>query len=280
MECLNTDCREKVPDHLRYCVVCGTDATVPNVRAAARTDEANALNVRILAVERDAILAGTAEVLADFRLALDNSSAVVCRSLARLNELVSSDNQLFATFYENVRSNAVLPEDNEWDRIRQSADSLLFPFYFEELRFAALSFDGSGVSGYGSFCVTLKESAIRDRASVLEENAILFVRKQRIVAGDFIPLGYRATWPNRGALGVAKLGRKLIPTTAPNDYQSILMGSRSRDGDFIEVHIFGPLHRRAIQHVNGTEPKRKADKVILGSLKRKLNELGVTYTIR
>lgn len=280
MECPNPNCREEVPPHLRHCAVCGADAKVPNVRAATEAAEVSALDRRVQAVQGDAILNGSAMVLADFRQALENSSAVVCRSLSKVNELVSSDNQLFATFYQNVRSNAALPEDNEWDRIRQSVDSLLFPFYFEDLRFGALSIDGTGVTGYGPYCVRLKDVAIRDRASVFEENTIVFIKKHRIVAGDSLPLGYRAPWTNRAALAIAKLGRQLTPSTVRAEYQSILMGSGSRDGDFIEVHIFGPIHRRAIEHLSGSVPVRKSDKVILDSVKVKLKELGATCTIQ
>jgi len=279
MKCPNPDCGDQVPDHSRMCVVCGVDAGVPNVRAASLPAEVGALDARVLAAENNAELVGATDVLTNFRLALEESAAVVCRSISRVNELVSSDNHLFASFYKNVRSDITLPEDNEWDRIRQSADSLLFPHYFEDLMFAALTLDGSGVNGYGGICVTLKDSAIRERSSVFEENAILFIKRHRIVAGDALPLGYKATWTNRVALCVAKLTYKLTPATTSSKYQSILMGSTARDGDFIEVHIYGPLHRRAIKHVSATEPKRAADKVLLRSMTKKLLELGATCTI-
>jgi len=111
-----------------------------------------------------------------------------------VSELLSSDNTLFATFYQSVHGDARLPEDNEWDRIRQSVDSLLFPYYYDQLRYAALSVDGSGVTGYGEYCVVLKDAAITNRASVFEEDTVLFVKHHRIVAGDPLPPGFRAIW--------------------------------------------------------------------------------------
>jgi hypothetical protein len=277
MKCLNPDCSEAVPDHLRYCVVCGADAKVPNVRAADRPAEVTALDQRLKAAEEDARIRGCLGNLNDFREAVAKSSAVVCRSLGVVNELVSSDNTLFATFYQGVHADARLPEDNEWDRIRQSVDSLLFPYYYDQMRFAALSIDGSGVTGYGEYCVVLKDAAIRDRASVFEENTILFVQHHRIVAGDPVPLGFRAIWANRDRLAAAKLEVQMTPSTKPDSYQTILVNSTIPDADFIEVNIYGPIHRRAVKQLSGPEPRRKADKAIFRSVLKKLREVGATW---
>lgn len=280
MDCPNPDCGEQVPDHVRHCVVCGADAKVPNVRAANRIDEISALNQRLKAAEKDSDKRSSLGILSDFRKAVANSSSVVCRSLGVVSELLSSDNTLFATFYKGIHGDARLPEDNEWDRIRQAVDSLLFPYYYEEIRYGALSIDGSGVTDYGEYCVSLKNTAIRDRATVFEENTILFVQHHRIVPGDPLPLGYRATWEDRDRLAAAKLGTQLSSSTKPEDYQAILINSKSKQPDFIEVNIFGPIHRRAVEHLSGPEPRRKADKVLLRSVLRKLREIGATWEKR
>ncbi len=280
MECPNPECGADVPDHVRHCVVCGADAKVPNVRAASRPEEVAALEHRVTEAEQKANDGGYNTVLNDFRKAVANSVAVVCRSLGKMSELVSDNNQLFATFYQSVHSDARLPEDNEWDRIRQSVDSLLFPYYFTELRFASLSIDSSGVTGYGECCIVLKDTTIKDRATVFEENTVNFIQRHRIVAGDHIPLGYRATWEKRGELAVAKLTSSLAASTAPREYQSILISSSSTDADFIEVHIYGPIHRLAIKHFSTPRPRRKADQAILQSILRKLKEVGATWEIK
>jgi hypothetical protein len=277
MLCPNLDCSEPLPDHVRYCVVCGADAKVPNVRAASRDSEISALDQRIKQSEQDALARGCLEVLNDFRKAVAHSSGVVCRPLGTISELLSSDNMLFATFYQSVHADARLPEDNEWDRIRQAVDSLLFPYYYDQMRFATLSIDGSGVTGYGEYCVVLKDAAIRDRATVFEENTLLFVKHHRIVAGDPVPLGFRAIWANRDRLAAAKLAAKLTPATKPDDYQSILINGTDRDADFVEVNIYGPIHRKAVEHMSGSEPRRKADKVIFRSVLKKLKEIGATW---
>jgi hypothetical protein len=115
---------------------------------------------------------------------------------------------------------------------------------------------------------------------VFEENTIVFIKRHRIVIGDPIPLGYRATWENRDSLVVAKLGGKLTPKTTTADFQSILISSTSTDADIIEVHIFGPIHRKAVERLSGPQPRKNADKAILASVKRKLKEIGATWEAR
>jgi hypothetical protein len=46
MVCPNPECKAPVPDHSRHCVVCGTDAKVPNVRVADSVPEVEALSDR------------------------------------------------------------------------------------------------------------------------------------------------------------------------------------------------------------------------------------------
>lgn len=277
MKCPN--CHEEVPDHVRSCVVCGTDVGYPNVRAALRDEEVSALNLRVREVQEDANLRGCKSVLEKFRDCAARSSVVISCSLGKINELLSSDNQLFATFYKAVGGETRLPEDNEWDRIRQAVDSLLFPYYADHIRFGSLSIDLTGVSSYGNYSMVLKELAIRDRATVFEENSIMFIKKHRIVAGDPLPLGYRTTWMNRSSLALAKLGKRLTPTIAEAEFPKLLATSDTADPDFIEVHIYGPIHRRAIEHLSGPVPRRKADKVLLKSACRKLREIGATMEI-
>lgn len=277
MKCLN--CLEEVPEHVRSCVVCGRDVGYPNVRAADRTEEVKALELRINEAEENADSLGYKSILENFRDAVAQSAAVVCCPLGKLSELVSSDNKLYQTFYQAVGSEARLPEDNEWDKIREPVDSLLFPHYHADIRCGSLTIDRTGISGYGGYGMVLKEAAIKDRATVFEENAILFVKRHRIVPGDPIPKGYRAPWMKRGLLAIAKLGKRLTPKTTKTEFAKLLSSSDNRDADCIEVHIHGPLHRRAIEHLSGNEPRRREDRVVLKSVIKKLKDIGATVGI-
>jgi hypothetical protein len=49
------------------------------------------------------------------------------------------------------------------------------------------------------------------------------------------------------------------------------------DCDFIEVHIFGPIHSAAIEHVRGPIPPEPADRALWNQAKRKLDSIGATW---
>lgn len=280
VKCPNPECGEGVPAHLRHCVVCETDAGCPNVRAAEIAVERAALAGRVQAAYDDADTRGCRDCLDRFRAAVGLSKAVVARSVGKISELMNADNELYATFYQLVDSKSRLPEDNEWDKGRESVDSLLFPHYHKEIRFAALSLNEQGVAGYGGMTLVLKDGAIRERATVFEKNTVVFCRERQVVAGTEAPAGFRASWKERGDLAVAKLHKSLDTATPDDRFSEILMpSSGERTSDFIEVHIFGELHRRAIAKVTGKEPRERADRALLRSMRTKLAALGVPVEV-
>ena len=202
--------------------------------------------------------------------AVRNSKAVISLTIGRLNKLVSSDNSLYETFYQSVDADSRLPEDNEWDRLRQSVDALVFPYYYDQIRFGALTLDGLGVRKYGDLSIVLKDISIRSRATLFEKDTIEFV-KSNIQTGISIPPGHRAVWETRDRLAAAKIATNILASTKEASFPALLL-----DGDdYIEVHIFGPIHRRAIEKLTGKRPKPKADRLIFRSIERKMKEIGV-----
>lgn len=269
-------CNHPVPQHARYCPICQEDAGFPNVRAAQTVEESEALQRRVKDALKSAQLRNCESELNDFGQAMSRSKAVLTRSFGVVSKLISSDNELYNTYYQQVNSEARLPEVNPWDRGRPAVDAALFPYYSDKMVFAALSLDNQGLRNYGDYSIVLKDEMIKNRATVFEENSIVFCRQShRIVVGTPLPPGYRALWNDRDKLAMAKLHSKIDTNTRPNDYPGILMtqGGESRDDDFIEVHIYGAIHRRAIERVLGPEPKKHYDKAIWKSVKRKLDEV-------
>jgi hypothetical protein len=218
-------------------------------------------------------------VLSEFRKAVCSSRAVVCRSVSKLKDLVSSDNELYASFYQLVASGARRPEPTRIDRQRLLADDLLFPYYRDQIRFAALSLDGRGVTSYGDCSLTLRDVAIQDRSTVFEENSLTFSSHTQSSIGDSIPPGYRATWEQRDVLAAAKLGSRLDPMMEEFADLMISPGSAGAGDDFIEVHIYGPLHRHSLSQVIARPPIRKADLTILREVRRLLEQAGILMII-
>lgn len=278
---LCTACGAPVPPHLRNCAVCGTDNECPNVRAARNTREQAALQERLRNAEISADARTCLTVLNSFGTAVLNSRAVIARSLGVVHNIVKSDNELYVPFYKQVASGARLPEVNGWDQGRTAADSTILPNYHQEISFAALSLDGKGLTAYGAYTIVLRDQAVALRASVFEENPFTFNQRHRIIAGQPVIPGYRAIWSERDILAKAKLHHLLNSKTTPDKFAGILMTQRSASGDpdFIEVHIFGNIHRRAIDRVLGPRPRSGLDNVLFKDIERALRQVGATLEI-
>jgi len=253
------------------------DAGFPNVRAADRVNEMEALRERVRYAQVAAKERGCADELEAFGTAASDSQAVMVRGFAALDGFVSNQQAAMISYYKMVRAGIRLPENNDYDANRDRIDGTINPFgVHEEIQYAALSLDGRGVKWYGDYAITLREKMISARASVFEENPFLFCDKHPIPPTGAVPPGYRATWPRRGELAMAKLHPRIRPGMTAADFPAILVeqGIRSADSDFIEVHIYGPIHPRAVERVIGPEPSKRADRVIWKRVKRNLEALG------
>jgi hypothetical protein len=200
----------------------------------------------------------------------------MARSLNVIHDLVKSDNALYVNYYKQVRSGARIPEQNAWDAGRTAADSTVSPYYFEELNLGALTLDGRGVASFGPYSIVFQDRTIERRSTVFEENPFEFCRRHRISAGQQAPLGYRAIWDERGKLAMAKLHMRLKRGMQPAEFPGILLRNRltSVEEDFIEVHIYGPIHRSAIERVIGPKPSRGAELYVWRSVEASLKRQG------
>jgi len=272
MTCPN--CREEISDNERDCSICHHDCGYPNVRAAQKPEEQTARAGRLDLAEQSASARGCAPLMAEFRTAVRSSRAVLCRSLSQVQSLVSGDHELYASFYQLVAAGARRRQNTPEDRDRGVADELLFPGYREHIRFAALSLDGRGVPHYGECSLVLKDSVIRQRATVFEENSLYFCGRLGLGVRRPVPPGYRATWDERDGLAAAKLEPKLRVGMRAPDFAGILLALRPPGGepDFVEVHIYGPLHRKSIERLVIRQPRRAAHRAILKQLTKVLRE--------
>src|SRR5580700_4670527 len=272
MSCKN--CGADIPDHMTRCPVCRADVGFPNVRAAERANEEAALASRVSAAQTNAAARGTLAVLNDFGAAVTTSKAVLARPLGDLDALVKSKNALYISFHTQVRAGARIPEDNDWDRGRSAAESTVHPNYYDKINYTTLSLDGFGVLWWGDYSISLSEHHIASRTSVFEENPFEFCERHHVIAGKPAPVGFRASWSNRSQLAMAKLVDRITSTTAPKDYPSILLNqaTSSATADFIECHIYGPVHPRSIEKVIGPRPKANPDLVIWKSVSKSLRK--------
>jgi hypothetical protein len=274
------DCNNNIPQPANCCPHCGQRGIFWNVIRANNDDERAALQSRYDAAKDDARSRGVDSIVEDFEKAIAaGSKAVLARSDIDVQRLANSANQVYGTFYQEIEAGLRLPDSDEWNAARELADVLLFADYRQHIRFASLSLDGTGLSKFGSCSITLREDMIAHRTSVLDENSVLFMERQKVTASrtSGVPKGYRAAWSERSKLCIAKLAGRIDSTTKPNQYSGLLIkqGANSEDDEFVEVHIFGPITVLTMAEVTITTPKARPRATIVRAIKSKLEKHGV-----
>lgn len=205
------------------------------------------------------------------------AKAVIARPLGWLDDISRDDTRSSTTYHREVMSGARLPQENSWDNGRTAVESTIMPNYHHLISFASLSLDGRGLEAFGPFSVTLRDVMVSERSSVFEENPFHFCRRHRVISGEAPPAGYRATWATRGDLAAAKLHYKIESGMADHDFIKLLTtdGPTTGDPDYIEVHIFGNIHRRAIERIRAPGNLRGSDKIIWHKIRSRLVGIGV-----
>jgi hypothetical protein len=273
------ECTNEIPQPAERCPHCGRPGPFWNVIAAEEATERAALDRRYQAAKADAASRGAISILEDFENAVGQSQAVISRSEIEVNRLASGNRQLYATYYEFTEAGMSLPAGDQWDVLRELADTVLFWKSKKHIRFGALSLNGEGLPNYGVCSMVLRDEMICHRSSVFEENSAVFMERNniRFSREPKLPKGYKAVWEDRGKLCVAKLAKEIDSQTGPDKYSGLLLqqGSTSENDRFVEVHIYGAMTVLTMEQVIVTAPKRSQKATILKAIKFKLAQHGV-----
>jgi hypothetical protein len=175
-----------------------------------------------------------------------------------------------------------LPENDRWNRLRGIADTILFgDLNKQQIRFAALSLDGLGLESYGDCSMTLRRDMIEHRATVFEENSVMFMKRHSINGVDdfTVPPGYRAVWHRRADLCLSKLSGSLDRASPTDQFARILLstGAKPEDDDFVEVHIWGPITIRSFQHVSVRKWVTAPSGAEVSAVKSRLDNVAVEF---
>ena len=248
------------------CSRCGMFLGFPNVNECSQKEELEALEKRYQEKVELAAAKGEEDKRIKFEEEVKKSKAVINVDLDYLHFFIVGKHSLYSTYQLQTGGETRDYTHSEFDKERLGIEGTLFGSYGENIRYAALSLDGSGLKAYGDFTIVLADEAVKLRATLLEENSYNFIRRHKILAGDKIPRGYRAVWKDRHKLAVAKLAEKALLTKKEN-YATIVLEStdnRTKD-EFIEVHIYGKINKEAILSVCGksnvVSEKDKVEKI-------------------
>src|SRR5215212_10954932 len=93
-------CKNDISILADKCPHCGRPGLFPNVRSAEDPQERAALEGRCQSAKSVLSARGVTSSLEDFETAVANSKAVITRSANELQRLATSDNEIYATYYQ------------------------------------------------------------------------------------------------------------------------------------------------------------------------------------
>ena len=278
MKC--SECGSTIPHDRVACPTCGTHAGFPNVREVSSASEKEALERRFNKAIKDAQADGRGVRLEELSQASKATRAVIAIDLDYLAGFITNDETLYSSYGLLVSGEIRKAASSLNDKKRRGVEGFFFGSYANEIRYAALSLDGKGLSSFGPFTLVLKDIAVKARATLLEENTYKFYDKFKADIPDNFPRGFRAVWGERNKLAVAKLADRITVTTTNDNFPGILLsctGDRKTD-DFIEVHIYGAFDNTAVEAVFGnSKTSSKADKAQLAVVKEKLTKKSIRW---
>jgi hypothetical protein len=258
------------------CPHCARPSRFPNVLLAEDLEERKALDARYQLAHEHAKRRAAHAVLQELELRVKASEAVIARPFEEVARLARSDRQLYATYYQLTQLR--IPPGDVWDILRSQADTGVFGDRVKpEIRFAALTLDGEGLTNYGNCSIVLKEEMIAHRASVFHENSVMFMMKN----GNIVERGFRAPWEERYRVCVAKLADRVQATTSISDFPRLLLKQGTPETDeFVEVHVYGSLTVRAFGRVVMKPKKRQPMKSQMQALQFDLARANVNLEVR
>ena len=276
MKCIN--CKTDISkSQERSCPTCGQDIGYPHIREVSQEEEVEALELRYQQAKSTAEVNNTTQALKSFEDFVKNACATINVDIDFLYNFVTNDKVLYSTYGLQVKGQVRKPADKQDDHNRKIAEAILFGSYGENIRYAALSIDGTGVKSYGPFAIKLRNIAIENRTVLLENDSFDFIKERRLTIGDSIPAGYRATWQEKYKLAVAKHGDEISVDLPKDEFAGILLFSEGNyDTDrFIEVYIYGAFDNNAIESVQGKSSlPKKVESAMLEDAKEYLDNAG------
>jgi hypothetical protein len=249
-----SECTQPMRDDMEKCPHCFRPGLFPNINAAKRQEERDALDQRYQEAYQTAKANGMESKLRKYEAAASKSEAVISRSFSEIQRLSYSEDEVYATFYQRVEAGLRLAGGDSWDRLRSVADTILFGGENKRhVRFASLTLDEQGLPHYGDGSLLVREEMIEHRATVFEENSVLFMSRHNITAqADYqLPLGLKALWSDRGKLAAAKTGGEAFELQKGGSAKILQRpGLDPKQDVFLEVHIWGSLTIRSIRCVS------------------------------
>ena len=247
------NCSSRLPDSDRYCSTCRHDIGAPNVRSAGSQSERSALKSRFAEAK---IRARSRKLEKSFNNCFDAvgkvSGVVVAMPASVARGLAEDPRKVYVNYETLVGAGIRRAAESQNDRHRCAVTGFLFGSYAPKIVYGVLSLNDQGLPTYGRVFCRLRNVAIQDRTSFLEENSFTFAKKHDLRLDSIIPEGYRAVWENRYQLVLAKICDSLTTAQGVLSWQRLLVrsdGKTQANDDFIEAHIYDSFDIASVEQM-------------------------------
>lgn len=236
------------------------------------------LELRYQTALASSVTNGSEERLKAFEAYASTSHLAMNRGLEWVIELVG-EKGVYSTFYQRRNAGLILPDDDPWSRLRETADSHFFGPKKEEIRFASLTTEDRGLTSYGECTFIPADRFVSHRTSFSEENTADRL-KTRGLPPNGQPL-FRpdelAEWNNRIQLSVSKAAPHITAATQDADFPRLILkpGANTTQDEFVEGHIYGPLTIRSFRSVSLPATSERFKKRTIKGLAEKLRKLNI-----
>ncbi|MCH8207884.1 MAG: hypothetical protein IIA62_02325, partial [Nitrospinae bacterium] len=237
-KCPNSICEQNKNLLFKDCPTCGSFWWYPNVENANQLEEREALESNYQHAVREADAGSSRDTLNKFEKAVSDSFVVVNMKDALLLQFLNNDTMDYKNHYLLVEEGIIAPYPLQEEGDRSTTESKLFPLYYKEIRYGALSIDGYGLESYGNIAVKLKSDLIKNRTSFFVENSLAFMKRYKIQVFGSFPKGFLAIWENRCKLAVSKEFDPEKNSPEETDFAKLLLNSTNvkfKDR-FVEAH--------------------------------------------
>ena len=206
--CQNVDCGKPMPLGVDVCPYYHDGKPSPIQRKLLSDDEKQALEQRYQEAKLQAKSNGISDTFEQVEEYIaKNSHAVMNMDPRVLALLLQRETSGINTYYLQVEGQVHQVAGVGDEEKRQAVDGLLFGSRKKHIRFAALSLNHQGLKSYGKCSITLADSVMKNKATLLWENSYDFVERHNITFSDSkVPNGYQAVWEDRHKLAMAKVG--------------------------------------------------------------------------
>lgn len=246
-------CGSRLPDSDRYCSTCRHDVGAPNVRSAGSQSERSALKKRFAEAKRRARSRKLEQPFNNCFDAVGKACGVVVAMPASVARGLAEDARKVYVNYETLVGAGIRrAAESQNDRHRCAVTGFLFGSYAPKIVCGILSFNNEGLPTYGQAFCRLRNVAIQDRTSFLDENSFTFAKTHDLRLHSSIPEGYRAVWENRGELALAKISGSLTTDQGAAFWQKLLVrsdGKTRANDDFIEAHIYDSFDMASVEQM-------------------------------